>query len=77
MVSVSCSIILLRSWFEQTVGCPAHFRTCFNSIDIVLHEQFAKNVLDYDKDDMDTSTYENFNTWIHALLLDPSEYTTV
>ena len=46
-------------------------------MDIVLHEQFAKNVLDYDKEDMDTNTYEKFNIWIHALLLDPSEYTTV
>ena len=46
-------------------------------MDVVLHKQFAKDVLDYDKDEMDTSTYEKFNTWIHALLLDPSEYTTV
>jgi hypothetical protein len=46
-------------------------------MDIVLHEHFITNVLDCDKADIDTSTYEKFNAWIHALLLDPSEYTTV
>jgi hypothetical protein len=46
-------------------------------MDIVLHEQFATNILDCDKEDMDPSTYEKFNAWIHALLMDPSEYTTV
>lgn len=45
-------------------------------MDVVLHEHFVQNILDSDKE-MDTSTYEKFNTWIHALLLDPSEYTTV
>lgn len=46
-------------------------------MDVVLHEHFATNILDCHKDVMDTSTYEKFNAWIHALLLDPSEYTTV
>ena len=39
-------------------------------MDVILNEHFARNVLDCEKDEMDNRTYEKFNTWIHALLLD-------
>ncbi|KAF8804311.1 hypothetical protein BYT27DRAFT_7259296 [Phlegmacium glaucopus] len=47
----------------------AHFHTCFSSVDVIMDKVFATNLLAYEQPDVPTENVNQFEEWIHSLVL--------